>query len=404
MASAHPAMVVCDVPGDAARRPPTPRRPTWPAASADVWVTTMTAGTRRRPERLVFLGNYGNRNVGDDAILQVLSDRYAHAYPDHDQLAFARECPEDIRRSSRAEPLATSIRSALWAVRAADVLVVGGGGLFGAKMGPAARFIPLFALVCRLTGTTVIYESVGFYAATPRIQRALLFLSMLTAKRVTVRDTASLRMTARLARFRRVELVTDPGYDVRPVDRAEAQRLLAAEGVELAADRRVIGVSAKRIIADPGRSQRLCSLLAEASRRLAEQGHSVLFIPFCHDPNQWSEQDAAFADEIVDRAGRAPHLIVLRAVYSPAEASGLLSRCDAVLAMRLHAQIFAHGLGRPLLPIAYEEKRLAFVREHGYPQLRLDDLTADDLVERLTALAGTPSVDPVAHREPAAHG
>lgn len=352
------------------------------------------AGSLRRRKRLVFLGNYGNRNVGDDAILQVLSDRYASAYPNHDQLAFAREYPEDIGRSSRAEPLETSVRSALGALRSTDILVVGGGGLFGAKMGPAARFIPLYALFARLTGTTLIYESIGYYAATPRLQRGLLFLSMLTAARVTVRDGASLRSAAPVARFRRVELVVDPGYDVRPVEPAEVERLLSAEGATPEAGGRVIGVSAKRIIADSGASDRLRTSLAAACRRLVDRGDTVIFIPFCHDPHKWSEQDVAFADEIVAEAGPGPRLIVLRDIYTPAQASGLLRRCDAVLAMRLHAQIFSHGLGVPLLPIAYEEKRLAFVREHGYPELHLGDLQPDVLVERLTALADQGDVSP----------
>ena len=120
----------------------------------------MATGRINRRKRLVFIGNYGNRNIGDDAILHILSARYLQAYPAYQQHVFVRHYAEDVARISNARPLSISLRSLLWTLARANLIVVGGGGLFGAKMGPAARFIPLFALLCRLLGKAIVDESV----------------------------------------------------------------------------------------------------------------------------------------------------------------------------------------------------------------------------------------------------
>src|SRR5690348_13518431 len=113
---------------------------------------------RAERSKLVFIGNYGNRNVGDDAILHLLSDRYHERYAGHDQYVFARQDEAHVRRISHATPIPTDPRTALWALWHAQVIVIGGGGIFGARMGPAARFIPLFALLAQMLGKRVIYE------------------------------------------------------------------------------------------------------------------------------------------------------------------------------------------------------------------------------------------------------
>ncbi len=92
----------------------------------------MTAGSVSTSKKLVFIGNYGNRNVGDDAILQILSKRYRTMYPDYEQYVFARHHQEDIERISSAHALSISVWSIVWMLWATQMIVIGGGGLFGA--------------------------------------------------------------------------------------------------------------------------------------------------------------------------------------------------------------------------------------------------------------------------------
>ena len=344
-----------------------------------------------RPRNMLFIGNYGNRNVGDDAILQILSARYASAFPDHQQHVAVRDTRVDLSRFCRARPLAINLAAAWWVLWHVQLIVIGGGGLFGAHMGPVARFIPLLALLSQMVGKTVIYESVGIYSNTPLIQQALLFLSMLPARSISVRDATSWRMTSRLRRLRRVALVDDPALEIVPVSEEAALAYLADEGIDLPDDRgRLIGVSIKRIIRDRARTAELHGALVEMCRWLLDRGYTLLFIPFCDDPQKPWEQDVAFAEEIIAALPPDAAVLCVRRLPTPSEAAGLMRLTRLFIGMRFHALVFAHALGLPLLPIAYEDKRTDFIVQHGYPLVRIEGLTGAQLIGELAGLLGEP--------------
>ncbi|HEU4323198.1 MAG TPA: polysaccharide pyruvyl transferase family protein [Roseiflexaceae bacterium] len=343
------------------------------------------------PRRLVFVGNYGNRNIGDDAILHILSERYAASHPAYRQHVFVRHHPDDVLRISAAEPVALRPASVWWTLRHTQLVVIGGGGLFGAHMGPVARYIPLFALLCSLLGKTVIYESVGIYSNTPRLQQVLLFLSMLMAQRVSVRDTTSWRMVRPLRRLGLVpvELVNDPALDVQPISEEAARRLLAAEGVRIPQDlSRLIVLSVKQLIRNPTETERLLGTLTATCEWLTEQGYTLLFVPFCADPAKPWEQDVVFAEQLATLLGPDAPVQCLYRHCTPSEAAGIIRLGRLMIGMRFHAMVFAHTLGVPLLPIAYEDKRTDFIRQHGYPSLPIAELSPKQLIDALAPLLG----------------
>jgi polysaccharide pyruvyl transferase WcaK-like protein len=229
----------------------------------------------------------------------------------------------------------------------------------------------------------VIYESVGFYTNTAPLQRWLLQLSMLLARRVSVRDASSWRMTAPVRRFRTVELVDDPALALRPVSRADALALLDAEGVPFGMDAPVVGLSVKRLIADPTESKALTAALVETGRWLVAQGYALLFIPFCHDRARWSEQDVVYAESLIEAIGTPERCHAVQGYYLPAQMAGIVGLCDLVIGMRFHAQVFAHALGVPLVPIGYEEKRTDFISRYNYQAVPIDGITGDALIAAL---------------------
>lgn len=340
---------------------------------------------------MLFVGNYGNRNLGDDTILQILSARYAERFPDHRQHVAIRHAGVDLSRICQARPLTPGPAAAWWVLRHVRLVVIGGGGLFGAHMGPVARFIPLFALLCRALGKTVIYESVGIYRNTPPLQRALLFASMLTARSVSVRDATSWRMTAPLRRLRRVLLVNDPALEIAPAAPEAALACLAEAGLRLPVrSAGLVGLSVKRIIRDPARSAELRAALVQMCAWLLARGYTLLFVPFCDDPHKPWEQDVAFAQEIAAELG--PHAAVLCLPHLPApdQAAAIMRLTRLFVGMRFHALVFAHALGLPLLPIAYEDKRTDFILRHGYPLLPVEQLSGALLIDHLARLLGEP--------------
>jgi GT2 family glycosyltransferase len=82
---------------------------------------------------------------------------------------------------------------------------------------------------------------------------------------------------------------------------------------------------------------------------------------------------------------------------SAAETAALLAGCDVVVAMRLHAAVFAVGAGVPAAAIVYDPKVRSFVDAAGLADFAVDiaGLAADDLARRIgRALDDAPRLKP----------
>jgi hypothetical protein len=58
---------------------------------------------------------------------------------------------------------------------------------------------------------------------------------------------------------------------------------------------------------------------------------------------------------------------------------GIIERCSAVMAMRLHALIFAKSVDRPVFGLSFELKCDEFLNSVGAPSLRLDEVSGEAL-------------------------
>src|SRR5581483_8811387 len=98
------------------------------------------------------------------------------------------------------------------------------------------------------------------------------------------------------------------------------------------------------------------------------------------------EKDLEFSLEIMDRLRPGSRAACLRGYYTPGEVAGVMRLTHACIAMRYHAQVFAHALGVPLVPVAYEEKRTDFIERHGYPLIPITEKTGEQVLHGLSRI------------------
>jgi polysaccharide pyruvyl transferase WcaK-like protein len=112
------------------------------------------------------------------------------------------------------------------------------------------------------------------------------------------------------------------------------------------------------------------ALLARAADHLIE-AHSarVLFVPF------WPGRDDTVAAAIRAQMRHPDDAVLLDAPLTPAQARALLGTMDLVVAMRLHALIFAATAGVPVLGFGYAQKVPAFLGRIGQGARALDPAT-----------------------------
>lgn len=334
-------------------------------------------------KNLVFIGNYGNRNVGDDAILSVLSKRYAQMYPEFDQAVFARFYKDDISRIASARPLGLTLSNVLWVLLHCQLVVIGGGGIFSAYTGPLAKLIPIFAVVCKLLGKRVVFESIGFYQTAGELEKHLVRFAMLWADTVSVRDKASLETVRPILSWKKVTLVDDPGLEIQPISASQAQEILRREGIPSLEGKYVIGISVKRL-KNPSQNKNLTKAITEFVKEASQRPNTVLlFVPFCQDKEKFVEKDLEYSQEIISAAQASTPVYVLKNYYPPTQVAGVVKLSSLFVATRFHSIVFGHALQVPLVPLSYEEKCSDFIRKHGYELLTADTVSAVDLLKYL---------------------
>ncbi|MGH9078940.1 MAG: polysaccharide pyruvyl transferase family protein [Acidimicrobiales bacterium] len=333
--------------------------------------------TRRRPpgsERVLLIGNYGNGNVGDDAILILMAPQaLAHGTVTALSRHPARIC--DLAPEVVALPMLSV--AALTAFLRSDTVVIGGGGMFGRSLPPLVALLPFVLLAACHLGKDVELRAVGAYPDMPIPVGWALRKVALRARHASARDVASVEA---LGGSDQVTLVRDPAWDLPAADPEQVEAVLTAAGVEGTSP--LIAVSLKPGPGEPTLHRCVANMAAGLDRWAADHDGQIVFLPFS-DKGDYQ----LGADLTDDHLGR---LLVSSMVHGhrvrliapglhPTIMRGIVGRCAAVVAMRLHAQIFAASAGRPVFGLSFEWKCDEFLASVGVAAVRPGEFSADQL-------------------------
>jgi polysaccharide pyruvyl transferase WcaK-like protein len=330
---------------------------------------------RGRPGRALLLGNYGNGNSGDEAILAGLIDLSS----DPTRLTVVTRNPKEIARLHNVAATRTVSMGSIVSFLRSDALCVGGGGMFGRGLPPLVGLLPLVLLVGRFLRKEIYFLALGAYSDTPEPVRTLLRLVARVARAVTVRDEESVQMlNDGMARGVRPVLVPDPAVELAPAPPAKVLELLASH-----ADRPLV-VSIKAL-PDTELLDHSLSVLAQAVRAcaLARKAPVVLLCLSARADYglgpEWS--DPVLADLFCRKADLPYAPLIVGPDLPPRLAKGVVAQARGVVGMRLHAQIFAVATGAPLIGLTFEAKTESWLRAHQVPSLPVRDMTAENLTD-----------------------
>jgi polysaccharide pyruvyl transferase CsaB len=295
--------------------------------------------------RALVSGYYGFLNLGDEAILAGLLVGFRQMAPET-QITVLSAAPASTARMHGASAVHRAKPLAIWReMRMRRLFISGGGGLLQDSTSARSALYYLSLLrMARMAGakTAVLAQSIG-----PIRRRAVRVLArrvLSNCDLITVRDEHSVReLEAIGVRGREFHVAADLSF-LLPF------RPQAAEG------RPRIGVAVR-----PWGNQRLwVPTLSRALESAARQLQAQLVLLPMHR-NLDFELCAAMREMI------SPRPDVLTA-ESPHEMLELVSACELVVAMRLHALIFAAITGVASVAISYDPKVEAFAQGASLPQ------------------------------------
>jgi polysaccharide pyruvyl transferase CsaB len=305
--------------------------------------------------RFVISGYYGCGNAGDEAVLAGAWDALTRRSAGEASLTVLSQNPQQTE-ALHGLPAVDRMNFPLVrrTIRESDVLLTGGGSLL--QDVTSVRSLLYYLWVARAglnAGKPVMFYAQGIGPLRRKISRLLVRSVANRAAYVTVRDedSASL-LTAIGARKPTVEVTADPAFALDPAGPDEIDAIIAAES--LPSDRPLLAV-ALRSWGD-GAIDLHAKLLNELHR--TTNAH-VMVIPM-----QFPE-DREFAGRVQSRIGLGCSCTILSRPYPPRALLGLVARAQALVAMRLHALIFAARAAVPLVALSYDPKVDSLMRALG---------------------------------------
>ena len=328
--------------------------------------TIWTMGMSRA--KIFLVGFYGMDNLGDDAIRESIERAGEELGVDIAHYAVRTERPDEPRAVRLRGP---GRRAYLRAIRNADRVVIGGGGLLKDEGIKAWQGYGLLveilgtAMLARLLGKPVtligmgvgpIYSKLGAWLIGP--------IARLTGCRV-VRDQASADALERLG-VSNVEVCADPVFSMRD---AMISKDREAATQHWPPRRMLISARPWYLMSPDGaeRWPRLVAAIAKTADDAIEDGLKVEFACLF-----WP-QDLVVAEEIAAAMLHGDQARIPGQANDWWGLAGDLRRNDVLLSMRYHAIVCATMVKIPVFALAYEPKVVSLAKEVGIPMIDVND-------------------------------
>ncbi len=304
--------------------------------------------------RLLISGYYGMGNVGDEAVLAGLLGELFRQAPDWEVTVLSGNPVATRRQHGVAAVPRFAPLEVIRAVRQADIVVSGGGGLL--QDATSLRSLLYYAAVLWLARlarkrTAILAQSIG--PLRTRLGRTLTRMAAQRADLVTVRDESSAGLLAKIGVGRLVEVTADPAFLVEPEPSVSAQS--ADLGLCLRSWR--------------GGERTVQAVIEGVGRWADQEGASVAVWPF-HSP-----ADDKVAEQALGRLGPKGRLVP--PYRQPGAAAAIIGEFELVVAARLHALILASVACVPWLGIGYDAKVMALAKATGLAALPPEAVTPE---------------------------
>ena len=331
---------------------------------------------------VVICGAYGRGNAGDDAILEAILQEMRGIDPDMPVTVISKD-PKSTRLTYRVRSVSRmNIPAWRGAMKRAKLYINGGGSLIQDVTSRRSLWFYLHNIQsAKRSGCQVQMYGCGIGPVTRENHRKLAAEVLnRSVDAITLREPDSLdELRAMGVTQPEILLTADPALTLRRASDDETDSVLLRAGIP--PHGRYICFALRQWKGFEGKAP----LFAKAAKYAYETyGLTPVFAAVeKHQDPIAARQSAAGLDiphYFLDDAGGAGTII------------GALSRMEMVVAMRLHALIFAAGQGIPLAGVVYDPKVSAFLRYIGQELFTdLDALTEENLRERIDRAAAQAS-------------
>ena len=325
-------------------------------------------------------GSYGQGNTGDEAILTGLLASLRARMPECSPTVVSGTPEQTARRHAVTSVAWDDWVAILGAMKAADFMLLGGGGIFFDSSGAdAARLLETgapdlahygsYPLAAWLLRRPLVIHACGVGPITTDSGAEIVRAAFASALRSSVRDTDSLDVLRSIGSDTSgVFLGADPALVLEPAPETVGRRLVEVSG--LAPRAPILAVTLRPWRWPRPEGEWLRSLAERIVAFARPRSLQVLLAPFdfTHDPAPL----AAFREALVAAGLPAHASAIVPGQPLPEELASAFGLCHLVVGVRLHSVLLAALAGTPSVGISYEPKVRSHLAELGQPDLCLE--------------------------------
>ena len=319
--------------------------------------------------KIGIVGNYGNNNNGDEAILAGIIEQVKSHYhiTEEDILVFTNNPPQTSNRFGvQAAPLYYKRSSATFTffhtlnrnallVKDLDLLIIGGGGILMDFYNREAQLFGSYGMMARKHKVPYIVYSCGAGPITTLMGKFFIRNLLKGAHSVSVRDPESKALLRKIGVRRNIEVVGDPSFALgSPVlsknDKIEKIGVTVVPYYNLAYWPEANDVKYEQYVTS----------MAENLDALYESTNAQITLFSTKYPHD--------VDVTIDVRKRMKHqkaVIVNEKHLSPQELLEVCSAQDLLIGTRLHSIYLAVNVETPIIAIAYHHKVADFMKMVG---------------------------------------
>ncbi len=305
--------------------------------------------------KVLISGYYGFNNIGDESILKAVVESL-RADIDGVEISVLSQNPEDTSARFGVNGVnRKSFRNIISAIRAADLLISGGGSLLQDVTSKKSIFYYLAIMkFARIMRKPFFIYSQGIGPIKSDFNKKLTARVLKKAGGIVVRDEFSREFLTEIGiPAERIVVTADP---VLAIPRAELEtglEVLAENGMSSG---RYVGFAIKDSDTSSEFIKQVCDSIEWVIR---ERGYKAVLIPFHYS------QDVTVVEhlqKVLTARGFEDDVVCLKQKYLTDEMLSIIGNMDFLVGVRLHALIHAAIMGVPMIAISYDPKVNSFMR------------------------------------------
>lgn len=319
---------------------------------------------------VVISGYYGSKNAGDEAMLAAMLEVFTDLDPQVN-ITVISSCPEETKKRHGVDAIhwldfAAIVKSLL----RADILISGGGSLLQDVTSRRSLYYYLFIIVLAMVaGTKVMLYAQGIGPIRGTVARHLMRLIGNRIDLITVRDHGSTLELESLGITKpHIEETADPVLAIHQANTDVGQRIISEH--RAIGDKPLVGISVREWCGLHSYKETIARLVDSISE---EFGADIVFLPMQYP------DDVRVAESIA--AMSRCDAVVLDGDYDTYQLLSIVGKMDILIAIRLHALIFAGVMGVPMIGVSYDPKVDRFLESLGEKAAgRIEDISHEELM------------------------